>query len=403
VGPGANNVVIQGNLFASNDFRNPVITAGSMGYIVNNLIYNPGFAAIHTYGRDGKLAESTLQVSMIGNVIKAGPNTRNRVGLFHTAGLNAGSRLFLKDNVAMGTDAFDEKSLPKGWAAGTTPFVNDPPVPLPDYVKPIPSDKVVDRVLANAGARVNDRDAVDARIIQEVKTGAGAIKDAPTDPRLTANPPAKDTTAGPANAANSSSLPHAGTPVEKGKNSTQEIAPGVSLDLVWVEALGCWVGKYEITQQQYDALVGTNPSVYRGPTLPADNISWNQATAYCKLLAERLHKTGAISFGEITLPTEKQWSTFVGDAKLDDAVFKRWEGKPLGTMPVGSKGPNQYGLYDVRGNVNEWCKDKVGNSAVLRGGGWANTGDGTMDIGHRMPLEVRDSNFNTGFRVLLIP
>ncbi|MDD5348707.1 MAG: SUMF1/EgtB/PvdO family nonheme iron enzyme [Chthoniobacteraceae bacterium] len=393
------NVVIQGNLLASNDFRNPVITSNSEALVVNNFIYNPGFAGVHFYGRDGKLAASTLQVDVIGNVVKAGPDTRKELGLFHETGLNAGSRIYFHDNLSLGTEAFNEKQLPKGWAPGTTPFVNTPPVPVPDYVKVLPASQVMETVLANAGARVHDRDAVDARLIEEAKTGKGSIKDAPTDPRLVATPAAPADQAAPAVKVDENyRAPRAAAPAEKGKNITQEIAPGTTLDLVWVDAVGCWVGKYEVTQQQYEGIAGKNPSTYRGATLPVDNVNWNDATAFCKKLTARLREAGLTSSGNATLPTEQQWSVFVGDAKLSDAVYDRWAGKPLGTMPVGSKGANQYGLYDVRGNVNEWCAEKV-----LRGGGWANTGDMTMDLPYRMRVAPNTGTFNTGFRVVLIP
>lgn len=183
---------------------------------------------------------------------------------------------------------------------------------------------------------------------------------------------------------------------EKGKNISCELASGVSMDLVWVEPLGCWVGKYEVTQQQYEALMPKDPSMFRGPTLPVQAVSWNQATEFCKKMTDKLKQSGVISSGSVMLPTEKQFEVYVGDAKLADAVYNRWQGKPLGPMPVGSKGANQYGLYDVRGNVFEWCQEKV-----LRGGGWANTGDMTMDLPYRMRIDPSGGTFNSGFRVVL--
>ena len=183
----ADQIVIEGNLFISNAFRNPVISSGVSAFVINNLIYNPGFNAIHFYGRDSKLAASTLQVSVIGNVIKAGPDTRPRMGMYHKSGLNAGSKIYLHDNTMTGTETLITTSRPANWAEGTSPIATEMPVPLPASVKPIPSDKVTESVLTHAGARVKDRDALDLRLIEEVKKGTGSLKDAPTDERLTIN------------------------------------------------------------------------------------------------------------------------------------------------------------------------------------------------------------------------
>ena len=182
VGPGIKNVLIQGNLFASNAFRNPVGSAGSSIVVVNNFISNPGFAAIHFYAREGDV---TAKADVIGNVVVAGKSTKPTLSIFHKTGLNLGSKLYFKDNISQGTEAFNLASRPVNWAAGgPSPFVETPAVPVPDMVQILPSDQVEASVLAKAGARPDDRDEVDKRLIEEARTRSGSIKDFPTDPRL---------------------------------------------------------------------------------------------------------------------------------------------------------------------------------------------------------------------------
>lgn len=203
VGPGIKNVLIQGNLFAHNSFRNPVVSAGSSAVVLNNVIYDPGFAAFHVYGRqvkDGKLSSpkglidykdanplSDMQVSVIGNVAIRGPSTSKKpLGMFHEHGLNGGAQIYLQDNLTVDMKAFDDTTRPPGWDGpdAPSPFVKTPPIAVPEGVKVLPSSDVEASVLANVGARPADRDEVDKRIIEEVKTRTGKIKDHPTDDRL---------------------------------------------------------------------------------------------------------------------------------------------------------------------------------------------------------------------------
>ncbi len=191
IGPGATNVLIQRNLFASNAFRNPVICSGSTGTILNNLIYNPGFSGVHVYGRDGDLAQTKLLVNIIGNQVIAGPDTKPILRLFQnvTRIFNLGSEIFLKDNAAQGTVSFDETERPPSWISrSTSPFVQKNPIPILESLPMIASSEVETDLLTHVGARPQDRDAVDLRIIEEVKHRTGSIKDTPTDPRLTEAP-----------------------------------------------------------------------------------------------------------------------------------------------------------------------------------------------------------------------
>ncbi|MBI4474008.1 MAG: SUMF1/EgtB/PvdO family nonheme iron enzyme [Acidobacteria bacterium] len=149
------------------------------------------------------------------------------------------------------------------------------------------------------------------------------------------------------------------------------------------------IGKFEVTQAQWQAVMGTNPSRFKGPNLPVDNVSWNNTQEFLRKLNER--KDGY----RYRLPTEAEWeyaaragttSAFAGPL---DAVA--WYEKNSGstTHPVGHKQPNAWGLYNVHGNVWEWVQDFYGNRyyasspaadppgapsgefRVMRGGSWS--------------------------------
>jgi len=153
-----------------------------------------------------------------------------------------------------------------------------------------------------------------------------------------------------------------------------------------------YMGKYEVTQPQYERVMGTNPSQFKGTDLPVERVSWNDATVFCKLLSEQTGKT-------VVLPTEAQWEYAcragtttrynTGD-KDSDLEQEGWFNKNSGgkTNGVGQKKPNAWGLCDMHGNVWEWVQDyfsdkyysespavdpqgpATGGDRVLRGGCW---------------------------------
>jgi len=201
-----------------------------------------------------------------------------------------------------------------------------------------------------------------------------------------------------------------------------------------------YLGAHQITQGQYQAVMGNNPSHFKGSDdLPVESVSWLDAVAFCNRLSEREKRTPfyRINGTEVLvlggdgyrLPTEAEWeyACRAGSSTLypfgDNAsalgefawYTQNSEGK---THPVGQKGPNAWGLHDMVGNVWEWCADcyeakyyasspaadppgaSGASPRVFRGGGLGNGPRGcrSADRGGRGPAYRNDS---LGFRVAL--
>jgi pectate lyase len=168
----ATDIAVIANLYASNGQRNPYFKGGARGVVVNNLIDNPGSAAIH-YGL--QLGEWGLhpwvagQIAIVGNVLHHGPDTKAALALFSTNGTPC--EVFLDDNLVFG-----RAGNPVRLTSGAYTAKDSAPT-WPPGLRSIPASQVKEYVLANAGARPWDRDAVDRRIIQQVGDGTGKISD----------------------------------------------------------------------------------------------------------------------------------------------------------------------------------------------------------------------------------
>jgi len=155
-----------------------------------------------------------------------------------------------------------------------------------------------------------------------------------------------------------------------------------------------WLAKTEVTQAQWEALMGSNPSHFKGGQLPVENVSWGDAMEFCRKLTERERQAGRLPTGTIyTLPTEAQWEYACRAGTTGDYAGEvdamAWYGKNSGaaTHAVGTKQANAWGLHDMHGNVLEWCLDwygpylggrvtdpksvPSGTNRVYRGGSWS--------------------------------
>jgi len=125
-----------------------------------------------------------------------------------------------------------------------------------------------------------------------------------------------------------------------------------------------YMGKYEVRQSEWEAVMGNNPSYFKGDDLPVEQVSWED----CHEFIGRLNALTGLSF---KLPTEAQWEYAARGGNLskgykfsgsNDLEEVGWYGSNSGnyTHRVGEKQPNELGLYDMSGNVWEWCEDKYG-------------------------------------------
>jgi formylglycine-generating enzyme required for sulfatase activity len=197
---------------------------------------------------------------------------------------------------------------------------------------------------------------------------------------------------------------------------------------------GFGMSKYEVTQAQYKAVVGTDPSHFKGDNNPVEKVSWHDAVAYCTKLTGKEKAAGRLPVGyEYRLPTEAEWeyACRAGTTTLfsfgdDESKLGEygWYGSNSGhtTHSVGEKKPNGWGLYDMHGNVYEWCQDWYGNYPggsvtdpqgpatgsyrVARGGCWDTDAGGerggcrSEGRGYYSPVRAM---YCTGFRPVLAP
>lgn len=125
------------------------------------------------------------------------------------------------------------------------------------------------------------------------------------------------------------------------------------------------IGKYEVTQALWIAVMGSNPSQFKGDDLPVESVSWDDCQEFLKRLNE-------ITGKNFRLPTEAEWKfaarggkkskgyKYSGSDNIDDVAWYS-DNSNTRTHPVGTKKPNELGLYDMSGNVSEWCQDQYGD------------------------------------------
>jgi formylglycine-generating enzyme required for sulfatase activity len=202
-----------------------------------------------------------------------------------------------------------------------------------------------------------------------------------------------------------------------------------------------YLGKYVVTQELWEAVTGANPSKWKGTNLPVEKVSWADAMDFCKKLTEMERKSGRLPENwKYTLPTEAQWefacradtTTALNNGKNLDCTDKDCRGESSNlaevawydknsdrkTHPVGLKKPNNYGLYDMHGNIWEWCFDwyadypdnsaidplgpDKGTAHVRRGGSWGYYAKGCRSAA-RASYSPNYRLGSLGFRLALVP
>jgi formylglycine-generating enzyme required for sulfatase activity len=197
---------------------------------------------------------------------------------------------------------------------------------------------------------------------------------------------------------------------------------------------GFWMGKYEVTQGEYLALMGNNPSSFPGDTnRPVETVSWLDATNYCDKLTQRERAAGRIATNSVyRLPTEAEWEyaargwtstrfSYGDDPGYTDLANYGWYVNDSGgtTHPVGQLLPNPWGLYDMAGNVWEWCQDRwallpggtaldpqgpaTGANRVFRGGSFIGPAAGSRSASRIFSHPPTATSENLGLRVVLAP
>jgi formylglycine-generating enzyme required for sulfatase activity len=177
------------------------------------------------------------------------------------------------------------------------------------------------------------------------------------------------------------------------------------------------IGKFPVTQGQYEELMGTNPSYFPGPTNPVEGVNWDDAQKFCEKFNAR--KDGFL----YRLPTEAEWeyAARAGNAaprygELDQIAWHH--GNSDGTThPIGLQRPNAWGLFDTLGNVWEWVQDRyaadyygrsplrdpagaaTGDYRIARGGSWRGIARGPSRVSSRYILKCTVRSIVVGFRV----
>jgi formylglycine-generating enzyme required for sulfatase activity len=225
-----------------------------------------------------------------------------------------------------------------------------------------------------------------------------------------------------------------GSPSSESNHSTNE-APQTIVTL----SQGFWIGRFEVTQEEYMSVTGSATAFFFfDPKLPVDFAKWSNATNYCEKLNQRETVAGRLPAGYFyRLPTEAEWEYAcragsalpfgVGTGDSLGSTQANFDGSfPYGGAPKGpflnkttvggTYAPNAWGLYDMHGNVWEWCQDiygpypggsvsdpkgaATGSTRVLRGGGFTSVGHGCRSA-KRDNRSPEYANFGLGFRVVL--
>jgi formylglycine-generating enzyme required for sulfatase activity len=184
------------------------------------------------------------------------------------------------------------------------------------------------------------------------------------------------------------------------------------------------IGIYEVTQEQYEAVMGNNPSQHKGEGKPVDSVSWFEAVEFCRRLSARPEEKAA---GNVyRLPTEAEWeyacragTTTAFHFGDDESLLGdyAWYGRnsKYTSHKIGTKKPNAWGLYDMHGSAYEWCQDwyevyspnpvtdptgpQTGEGRTIRGGGFSNAPE-YLPSARRSLVSPASTKQSYGFRVV---
>lgn len=187
----------------------------------------------------------------------------------------------------------------------------------------------------------------------------------------------------------------------------------------YIEVSSFYICRFEVTQEEWEAIMNNNPSKYKGAKRPVENVTWDDCQAFIQKLNELTGK-------QFRLPTEFEWEfaarggtqsygyKYAGSNNLDDVAwydFNCYKINPKhGAHEVGMKSPNELGLYDMQGNVCEWCYAKIDNydtnnkslhqRHIALGGGWSDP-EHLCGLSHRYFFKRDYQHSTIGLRLAL--
>jgi formylglycine-generating enzyme required for sulfatase activity len=188
---------------------------------------------------------------------------------------------------------------------------------------------------------------------------------------------------------------------------------------------GFFISETECTQSQWESVMGTRPSFFKGTELPVEQVNWEEAVEFCRKLTEKHREQGKVPKGwEWRLPTESEWEyaarAGTTGARHGELDLIAWHPKNSGftTHPVGKKQANAWGLHDMIGNVWEWCSDwyidsyptgivvhpkgpSEGKARVFRGGTYRSDNNYKLESAHRSGIAPEVRAQDIGFRLVL--
>lgn len=189
-------------------------------------------------------------------------------------------------------------------------------------------------------------------------------------------------------------------------------AEGILASMVDIPGKDFKLGKTEVTQAQWEAIMGENPSYYKGENNPVEKVSWDDCQGFLSLL----NSIPAVKDSGLTfrLPTAEEWEyacragatgdycQLVHGTEITESTLGQvaWfmDNAHAKTHPVGQKQPNAFGLYDMHGNVWEWTSTAVGEDRVTHGGGWGSLGL-ELRVLNRLRWSPSDRDRALGFRL----